>query len=270
MSSAPGYRSEFRQVGEHRLFVAEHLPAQRRGAVLLISPFLEEMLFCRRVLRHLAIALASDGWHVMRFDRYGEGDSEGELANADVAGALADIDVLAKQLADAGEGPVVAVGWRWGANLAVSAASSFDGVVAVEPMETGEDYMQQLLRQNLTSQMAAWGKVRVNRDQLLALSAQRQTINIQGFELGHVLIKEIRQWSWPDQVDVPLAMVRSFSPGAQPAEKWQVRAASLSASLQQVPCRPYWFEPRYHDPFLPDVMPAVHAAIASVSVGLPA
>src|SRR5690606_39670222 len=79
MMQAPGYHSAFWPVENHRLFVMEQVPVTARGAVLMCAPFLEERLFCRRVLRNLALSLADAGWHVLRFDSAGEGDSEGEL-----------------------------------------------------------------------------------------------------------------------------------------------------------------------------------------------
>ncbi len=261
MNAVATCHSAFRKLGDHRLFVVEHVPQQRRGTVLLVSPFLEEMVFCRRLLRNLAIQLADQGWQVLRFDGYGEGDSEGELANADVAGALADIAALGQSLRQEADGPVLVIGWRWGANLAISAAADFDAVIAVEPLESGEEYVQQMLRQNLTSQMAAWGKVRLNREQLLQQSEQQKSINVQGFELGPGLISQMRNWTWPQQLSAPLAIIRSQMPAvAAVSERWKHRARALGATLTELDNRPYWFEPRFHQPDLPIVLDAVRAA----------
>lgn len=265
MSATASYTSGFYQLGARRLFVVEHIPESPRGAVLMVSPFLEEMVFCRRLLRHIATLLSEQGWHVLRFDGFGEGDSEGELANADMIGAIADIRALAQDLQARCDGPLIGIGWRWGSSLMLSAAEAFDALIAVEPLAAGEEYVQQLLRQNLTSQMAAWGKVRFNREALLEQSAQQHTLNIQGFELGPALITQMRTWQWPERITVPLTLVRSVAPGSPAIESWQQRAAQLKARLYQLPNKPYWFEPRVHAPRLPVIVDAVMRSVTELS-----
>ena len=255
----PGYHSDFVRIGEHRLFVVEHRPVNPRGALLVCAPFLEERLFCRRFLRHLAAQLAAAGWLVMRFDGYGEGDSEGELSNADLAMTLADIRALAKKMREQVEGPLVLMGVRWGANQAFSAqVEDVDALIAIEPLSSGEEYVQQLLRQNLTTQMVAWGEVRENREALLARAEAGEPVNVQGFEVGPALVQQMRALVPPDQAPAArVSLLRLGMSDAPVSPRWRQLVDHWRASYQHINERPFWFEPRHYDPAVPALTQAV-------------
>lgn len=257
MMQAPGYHSAFWPVENHRLFVMEQVPVSARGAVLICAPFLEERLFCRRVLRNLALSLADAGWHVLRFDSAGEGDSDGELLDVGALTTQQHIRVLAGMLRDKVSGPLVLVGLRWGANQALALSDVADALVAIEPLASGEDYLQQLLRQNLTTQMACHGAVRMNRDALLAASAAGEPVNVQGYELGPSMVSEMRQVGLPETLAVPhSALLRCAGNGTVPPV-WQQYPARWQARYVALDARPFWFEPRLHDPLQPQLNKAV-------------
>ncbi|MDF1781900.1 MAG: hypothetical protein P1U67_11425 [Alcanivoracaceae bacterium] len=245
-----GYHSHFVDIGTHRLFVAEHSPECPRGAVLLCSPFLEEKLFCRRILKNLAESLSEQGWLVIRFDGYGEGDSEGELSNADLVTSASDCASLIHLLRERVDGPIVVVGMRWGANIALfSNIENVDAVMAVDPLSSGEEYVQQLLRQNLTTQMATWGGVRENREALLAASEQGRCINIQGFDLGPKLISQMRKVVLPSSVSAKkVSIIRTGLKDSELPPFWQEHVDKLGATYRLAEGRPYWFEPKIYDP----------------------
>lgn len=248
MMQAPGYHSAFWPVENHRLFVMEQVPVTARGAVLMCAPFLEERLFCRRVLRNLALSLADAGWHVLRFDSAGEGDSEGELFDVGALTTQRHIGILADRLREKVGGPLVLIGLRWGANQALALDKVADALVAIEPLSSGEDYLQQLLRQNLTTQMACHGVVRMNREALLAASAAGEAVNVQGYELGPAMVSEMRQLELPQSLSVTkAALVRCVGNGTLPPV-WQQYVARWQARHVTLDTRPFWFEPRLHDP----------------------
>ena len=218
----------------------------------MCSPFLEEKLFCRRILKSLAELLCHQDWLVVRFDGYGEGDSEGELSNADLETSVADCASLVSLLRERVDGPVVMLGMRWGANISLlQTIENIDAVVAIDPLLSGEEYVQQLLRQNLTTQMATWGGVRENREALLAASQQGRCINVQGFELGPQLIADIRKVVIPRSVKTKkIGVIRTAMKGAELPQVWQEHVSRLGATYRQVDARPYWFEPKIYDPTL--------------------
>ena len=78
---------------DRRLFGAYH-PAQGGGgnrAVLLCYPWGFEYANAHRSMVRLANLLSQAGYHALRFDYYGTGDSAGEDRDADLSGAREDI-----------------------------------------------------------------------------------------------------------------------------------------------------------------------------------
>lgn len=262
MMPAPGYQSAFWPVENHRLFVMEQVPVTTRGAVLLCAPFLEERLFCRRVLRNLAHSLADAGWHVLRFDSAGEGDSDGDLLDVGAYTTQRHIGVLAGMLREKVDGPLVLVGLRWGANQALALNSIADAVVAIEPLASGEDYLQQLLRQNLTTQMACHGAVRMNREALLAASAAGESVNVQGYELGPSMVAEMRQFELPETLAVTRAALLRCAGSGTLSPVWQQCLTRWPARHLPLDTRPFWFEPRLHDPLQVSLNTAVMDCLA--------
>lgn len=243
------YRSDFFQAGEYRLFVSEHVPKSPRGRVILCAPFLEEKQFCRRYFRHLAQLLAQMDWHVIRFDSVGEGDSEGELQDASIEDALRCIESIAATTEKQDGLPLVLIGLRWGGTLALLSGSvNADAVIAIEPLRRGEEYLQQLLRQNLVTQMATWGAVRQSREVLLKEAAQGKSINIQGYELGSCLIEQMRQVDLPESAPAPrVAVIKLGALDEPPIAAWHQHLDRWGASYTPVDGLPFWYEPKHHD-----------------------
>lgn len=244
----PAYRSDFFQAGEYRLFVSEYVPTSARGCVILCAPFLEEKQFCRRYLRHLALQLAQTDWHVIRFDSVGEGDSEGELEDTGIDDALRCIEALATTMPSQDGLPLVLIGLRWGATLALLSKNvNADGVIAIEPLLRGEVYLQQLLRQNLVTQMATWGAVRQSREVLLQEAAKGKSINVQGYELGSRLIEQMRHADLPESAPAPRVAVIKLGALDEPPAAWHLHIDRWSATYTTVDSLPFWYEPRYYD-----------------------
>ena len=92
--------------------------------------------------------LSGGGWHVLRFDYYGTGDSAGEFEattpddwQADIEAAVGELDAIS------GTRSVQLVGVRLGATLAARAAlrlPSVRRVVLGDPIYNGEGYLKQL------------------------------------------------------------------------------------------------------------------------------
>ena len=119
-------------------------------AVVLCPPFGQEYLRAHRSLRHLGALLSEAGYHVLRFDYFGTGDSAGELAQADVAGWEDDIRGAIEELRDTcGARRVSLAGLRLGATLAARVAaragSDVDAVALWDPVIDGDAYVRGLL-----------------------------------------------------------------------------------------------------------------------------
>lgn len=101
-------------------------------------------------LRLLARRLASRGYHVLRFDYFGTGDSTGDLADATQELWRIDIETAVDELKDiSGVARVSLVGLRYGAALAAQVAArrrDTDRLVLWDPVFDGRGYLAELER----------------------------------------------------------------------------------------------------------------------------
>lgn len=144
-----------------RLFGVYQAPAgvaARPLGIVLCYPIGQEYLRAHRSFRQLAIRLARHGFHVLRFDYHGCGDSSGPGEVWTVPEALGDIGRAAHELRRrAGCSRIGLVGLRFGATLALLAAGQVDDAAALvlwEPVLSGGAYLQ-----SLEAQQAAWHRL---------------------------------------------------------------------------------------------------------------
>lgn len=145
------------------LFGVYHPPRTvraRHSGVVLCYPFGQEYMRAHRAFRQLAFLLSGAGFHVMRFDYSGTGDSAGDGTSGTLAHWIEDARSAADELKDTAElSRVSFVGLRLGATVAALAAtwrSDVDEVVLWEPSVSGAAYAAELLA-------AAAGNVRSPR-----------------------------------------------------------------------------------------------------------
>jgi len=135
-----------------RLFGLHHAPDPRMArstGVILCNPLGHEAMCAHRTYRHLAERLATAGFHALRFDYHGTGDSSGDDDEPDrVRAWLESIDAAASELrAAAGVDAVALVGLRFGATLAAVAAArrrDVESLVLWAPSPTGRAYLREL------------------------------------------------------------------------------------------------------------------------------
>lgn len=118
---------------ERRLFGIYDPPrGETRGlrAAVLCHPSGNEHVHAYRTMRLLADRLSQSGFHVLRFDYYGTGDSGGDSHEADAAHYHSDALTAITELKDmSGAGTVSLIGLRLGANVAAEAAAANGHVV---------------------------------------------------------------------------------------------------------------------------------------------
>jgi pimeloyl-ACP methyl ester carboxylesterase len=136
---------------DDQLFATYHPPDADKGrdrAVLLCYPAQQEYRLAHWSYRKLALQLASQGFHAMRFDYAGTGDSAGDLPPNALARWSADIGTAANELRElSGLRKVAVVAFRLGAVLAVRAAANglnASDLVLWEPVINGPAYLRQL------------------------------------------------------------------------------------------------------------------------------
>jgi len=137
---------------ERRLFGLYEPAVAPRGkprAAVLCYPWGMEYIYAHRSMRQLASRLSAAGFHTLRFDYFGTGDSSGEADQADLAGSIADVEAAMEALKDiAGAPKVVLIGLRLGANIALDVAarhkSEIEALVLWDPIVSGNEYAQTL------------------------------------------------------------------------------------------------------------------------------
>ncbi len=121
----------------------------RQRAAVLCYPWGHEYLRAHRSMRQLDRQLGSAGFHVLRFDYYGTGDSAGDMTDASLEGWEADIATAIDELKDTSAVTRVSlVGLRIGAALAANVAArrarDVDALVLWDPVVSGADYIAEL------------------------------------------------------------------------------------------------------------------------------
>ncbi len=179
-----------------RLYGCHHLPqvsSDKSFAVVLCSPIGQEYLKSHRVNYQLAVLLSRAGFHVLRFDYFGCGDSEGDFEAGSLRQWSDDILTAIGEIQKrSGLVSVCLVGLRIGATLALRIAAVCPHVVSLvlwEPVLKGKAYVKQL--DDLQREF-----VRANRYQRVSASDQakgRIVTEILGFPITSDLEKELNE-----------------------------------------------------------------------------
>jgi pimeloyl-ACP methyl ester carboxylesterase len=134
---------------ERRLFgIYESAAVGTAGkrAAIICYPWGAEYLYAHRTLRQLALKLSSAGFHTLRFDFYGTGDSGGEPTDIDLAGSEADLETAIEELTEiTGLSKITLIGLRLGAVIAAGVAarlsSKIEALVLWDPIVSGPEYL---------------------------------------------------------------------------------------------------------------------------------
>ena len=134
------------------LFGVYHPPKAkqaRKSGIVLCYPMGQEYMRAHRAFRQLAMGLQRAGFHVLRFDYSGTGDSGGDGLSGTVARWTEDVATAIDELKETAEvSRVSLVGLRLGASLAALAAASRDDVDCVvmwDPVVSGKSYLEELM-----------------------------------------------------------------------------------------------------------------------------
>ncbi|MEO8076970.1 MAG: alpha/beta fold hydrolase [Acidobacteriota bacterium] len=117
----------------------------RRHGVVICPPAPQEYMRTHMAMRRLAAILSRDGFHVLRFDYYGTGDSAGGSSDGSLEEWQANIVSAIADLKDcSGVTKVSLVGLRLGAALAARAAVAIANFVLWDPVIKGSAYLEEL------------------------------------------------------------------------------------------------------------------------------
>src|ERR1700735_2580470 len=134
---------------ERRLFGIYEPPAAGatgKRAAILCYPWGAEYLYAHRTLRQLALKLGGAGFHTLRVDFYGTGDSGGEPIDADLQGWESDLETAIDELTEiTGLAKVTLIGMRLGGTIAAGVSTrrrnAVDALVLWDPVVSGPEYL---------------------------------------------------------------------------------------------------------------------------------
>jgi len=274
--SAPRETPFFFDGGRGRLFGFVHLPPEDRAVRatwVFCYPFAEEKLWVHRVFVGFARRLAARGEAVLRFDYFGEGDSDGEFAQADLDSRAADVDAAIAVVRErtGGDAPLRLLGIRLGATLAASAAeraARCDRLVLWEPIVRGETMLQDLVRANLATQLSVYREVRTKGEEILGRSARGETFNVDGYEIVPAVVRQLQdidltRTTGAFEHPVLIANARR-APGPFPAEFEALAARYPRATLVSCREQPFWKEIRLYSPDAPELYAATEGWLSDL------
>ena len=218
----------FLDAAGRRVFVWHHRPPEatrRTGAIVLCPPLGYEQSSSYRTWRILAERLASAGFHAVRLDYFGTGNSEGDGGEAhEVDNWIRSIDAAvdyARRLPECEQ--VALVGLRVGALLALQAArrnQPIDRLVLWSPFASGRACVRELR-----------ALARLSRQEHGDEPDEAEGLNVAGYVVSAATLDALGRWSGAD-LSAPLArqtlVVDSQERPVDPAFLESLRATGTS------------------------------------------
>jgi pimeloyl-ACP methyl ester carboxylesterase len=147
---------QFIDIKDKQLFSVYHDPEvvdHNETGVLLCYPYGQEYIRCHKLYVNMANKLAKRGYHALRFDYYGTGDSPGDCTALTVKDSLNDIEMVIRQFREScGVSRIVLFGVRIGASLAFlySRNHGIDALILWDPVLDGRSYLEGIDRRYRT------------------------------------------------------------------------------------------------------------------------
>jgi len=180
-----------------RLFAVYFPPATgkpKRGGLVYVPPFAEEMNQSRRMATLQARRLSEQGIGVLLLDLYGTGDSQGNFEDARWETWTGDIIAAVNWLAGQCSGPLGLWGLRLGGLLAMEVAQReperVTRVILWQPVTKGRRMMDQFLRVRVAAAMGKGGPSESTKDLRNVLSGG-ETLEVAGYPLRSPLTDAI-------------------------------------------------------------------------------
>ena len=230
---------------DKQLFGCYHAPQSqvpRSCAVVLCYPAGQEYIRSHRSFLQLANRIARAGFHVLRFDFYGCGDSAGSDTDVRLPQLSRDIHHAVDLMrAKYGVTEIVLVGLRLGAALALLTAaerSDIDKIVLWEPTVVGKDFMKEL-------RLLHRKRIQSFPAKIYLPSANGHHSEISGFALPEPLCEELEAFDLRNTTRKPtdrVFFVAHEPGGIDKALVARLREMSVVVDTETVPGPRIWFE----------------------------
>lgn len=195
--------------------------AARGESILLCNPFGQEAIRSHRLFKVLADRLCRDGFHVLRFDYFGTGDSAGNDDEVSITGFIADLLLADDELwRRSGCTRRSWIGLRLGATVAVMASAKAgvapQRIVLWEPVIDGANYLVELEHAHDVALEDAYGS-RCTTDAKLKSQFARESGNeVLGFPLTQKLRQELNSLSLDAFANTKTSIVDIFANESMP------------------------------------------------------
>ena len=229
-----------------QLFACHHPPsasASEYGAVLCY-PMGHEYVRTHRLYRFLARRLADAGFHVLRFDYFGTGDSAGEFEEARLERWVDDTRAAFGELRRRFlVRHVYAAGLRLGAAVALLAGikhGGLDGLVLWDPMTSGPGYLEDVIAHQ-NQQPQASRPSSIDRD-------SRAPREIMGFPMTEAMYGDLAALDLFDVTKVPAPrtlLVDSSDESIQEKLRTHLEGASARIRYEHLPHQKTWTQDPY-------------------------
>jgi len=156
-----GPKPFFLEADPGQRFCLFHEPANgaaRRGCVVYVHPFAEELNKTRRMAALQARAMCEQGFAVLQIDLHGCGDSSGDFADARWSGWRQDLACACSHVLAHAPRPLILWGLRLGALLALDYAASAsppDALLLWQPVLSGDTHLRQFMRLQSAARLLA-------------------------------------------------------------------------------------------------------------------
>lgn len=227
---------------QRRLFGIYHPPgggSRPARAAVLCNAWGREYVLTYRSVRQLGNLLAAEGFHVLRFDYYGTGDSSGELDEATVEGYESDVVMAIEELRDMSGLPEVAlVGLRLGGALAARVAArhprEVQRLALWDPVDRGSAFVDELLR-----------NVALGRPDRRVQGTVTGELEARGYPMTPAFLEGVRTLDLGAAVqDLPTPILALLSDAVWPTRDLERRLGVGNGSRQvaRVAAAPAWVE----------------------------
>ncbi len=177
---------------DKKLFGVKYLPFKPGPiAFLMLQPIGTERNVIDALQINLARSLAANGISVLRFDYYGTGDSDGSFDEIDLETLMSDIDSAINQVTNIqGAARLGLFGLRFGGLLSAYYAEqhpkNVEYLILCAPVVDAFRFINQELRQSISTQSVLFQKVILNRDQILQKINNNESTVINGYDMANL------------------------------------------------------------------------------------
>jgi alpha/beta superfamily hydrolase len=200
---------EFITARNKELFLMSYTPDSnnnKRIGIIICDPIFEEKLWVQRVMVNFSRYLMSKNYYIFRFDYSGHGDSTGHYKENTLDSYIEDVNDICDSVSKKYSlDSIYLLGLRFGTFIASYVANQrndLKGLILLEPIIEADNYVSEILRSNLTSQLVLYKKIKYSRDILLDQLIAGEIVDIDGYEFTSEFYKSIASKSLLDEDNI--------------------------------------------------------------------